>query len=276
MRTLLAIGLVLGLASTAAAQEDGVGLDISSGPSVQADGYHPMTGDALVTQLLGQPVYGGTGPGAPVIGNITDVVLNADGDAVAVIIGVGGFMRIGERTVAIDFYDLTVDVSSGLPRYALPTTAEVLAALPQFVWSGPPTSPVDRPVTDIAATPDALPAAFPAEPMTGLDGAALTAADLFGTAVYDRQNQQIGVIRDFVMLEGGFGIDAVVIDVGGFLGLLGKPVAVGLEGLAVTVDRDNNRQLFLDVTRGDLEAQPAFDKASYAVNRPLQRLVVAR
>ena len=40
------------------------------------------------------------------LGKINDLVLNKDGGIAAVVIGVGGFLGIGEKQVAVDFHAL--------------------------------------------------------------------------------------------------------------------------------------------------------------------------
>jgi hypothetical protein len=67
----------------------------------------------------------------------------------------------------------------------------------------------------------------------------------------------------------------VLIDVGGFLGLGQKEVAVGFENLAFSTDIDGAYYLFLNSTREELEAQPPFDAVAYATDPDSQRLVVA-
>ena len=61
----------------------------------KADGY-------LATNIIGESVYNGTGDNAENIGDVNDIVLGKDGKSEAVVIGVGGFLGIGEKNVAID------------------------------------------------------------------------------------------------------------------------------------------------------------------------------
>lgn len=62
----------------------------------------------LGSDLRGTNVYGGNGEN---IGEIDDIVLDRDGRAVALIVGVGGFLGIGEKNVAIPFD--AVEISEG-------------------------------------------------------------------------------------------------------------------------------------------------------------------
>ena len=70
---------------------------------------------------------------------------------------------------------------------------------------------------------------------------------LIGSAVYDVQNRKIGKVRDLVLDRGGQ-IASFVVDVGSFLGMGGKNVAVKPGDLKT----DNNR-LTLDVTKEQLQ-----------------------
>jgi hypothetical protein len=62
------------------------------------------TDEWLASTLIGQPVVNA---GNETIGDINDIVTNEDGEIVAVLIGVGGFLGIGEKDVAVRYQDLT-------------------------------------------------------------------------------------------------------------------------------------------------------------------------
>jgi len=70
---------------------------------------------------------------------------------------------------------------------------------------------------------------------------------MMGSAVYDVQNRDIGKVRDLILDRDGR-IAAVIVDVGSFLGMGGKNVAVKLSDLKT----DNNR-LTLDRTKEQLQ-----------------------
>ena len=75
----------------------------------------------------------------------------------------------------------------------------------------------------------------------------IRASKMIGSAVYDVQNRKIGSVADVVLNKDGK-VDAVVIDVGSFLGMGGKDVAV----LPSDIKTDNNR-LTLDRTKEQLQ-----------------------
>lgn len=67
----------------------------TAGPFVTVPGQ----GAWRVSDLEGKAVYGAEGES---IGDISDVLISQDGSVNAVIIGVGGFLGIGEKDVAVD------------------------------------------------------------------------------------------------------------------------------------------------------------------------------
>ena len=80
----------------------------------------------------------------------------------------------------------------------------------------------------------------------------IRASKMMGSTVYDVQNRDIGKVKDLVLNKDGK-IDAVVLDVGTFLGMGGKYVAVPL----TDIKTDNNR-LTLDRTKEQLQQMAAY------------------
>jgi ribonucleotide monophosphatase NagD (HAD superfamily) len=91
--------------------------------------------------------------------------------------------------------------------------------------------------------------------------------------VYGANDVNVGEIGD-VVLGTDKKVDAVIIDVGGFLGVGEKEVAVGMDNLKFMTDKNNNRYLYTNFTKEQLEAQAAYDKGSYAQNRDQQRMIM--
>ncbi len=97
-------------------------------------GYTQIDTDRLASHIIGQPVYDGTAADANNLGNINDLVLNESGDVAAVVIGVGGFLGLGEKQVAVDYAALQwVIAADNTERFVLDTTVEQLTAAPDFV-----------------------------------------------------------------------------------------------------------------------------------------------
>ncbi|WP_157961522.1 PRC-barrel domain-containing protein [Acuticoccus kandeliae] len=67
------------------------------------------------------------------IGDVNDMVLKADGTVEGVVIGVGGFLGIGEKNVAIELASLSItEDEDGDMRFMLDATEEMLEAAPEF------------------------------------------------------------------------------------------------------------------------------------------------
>jgi sporulation protein YlmC with PRC-barrel domain len=81
----------------------------------------------------------------------------------------------------------------------------------------------------------------------------LRASKMLGSTVYDVQNRDIGSVKDLVLNKDGK-VDAAVIDVGSFLGMGGKLVAVPVSDIKT----DNNR-LTLDRNKEQLQQMASYD-----------------
>ncbi len=84
----------------------------------------------LASQFMGQTVYSAANEN---VGEINDLVMNKDLDNIVAIIGVGGFLGIGEKDVAILIDQITAakDANNNL-RLTIAATKEQLEAAPAF------------------------------------------------------------------------------------------------------------------------------------------------
>ncbi|AZO60931.1 MULTISPECIES: PRC-barrel domain-containing protein [unclassified Mesorhizobium] len=280
----------------------------------------------LATNIMGESVYNGTADDAQKIGDVNDIVLAKDGKAESLVIGVGGFLGIGEKNVTFDFAKAKWAEKNGDRWLIAETTKEELEAQPDFnrkaydpapaaattasntapatttpaVTSSDTTADKEakpaQPAQTTAETKPAAPAANttaenkPADTGTAATDTTKTASidkstlnempmgnirvdDLKGTTVYGANDVEIGEIGDVVLTPDNKP-DAVVIDVGGFLGIGEKEVALGMDKLKFMTDKDGNKYLYTNFTKEQLEAQAAYDKSSYAANRDKQRMVL--
>jgi len=314
-----------------------------------AEGY-------LASNLMGETVYNGTGDDAEKIGEVTDLVIKQDGQVEALVVGVGGFLGIGQKDVALEFAVAEWAERDGDEWLVIPTNKEALEALPDFdrsaftpqdataeVGNTTPATGQDigvatnsssgaaAPATDSTAAATAADGAagssdnMAAAPATGTDNAAgssdttaaapmtdsdnattgaandtaatnlgtdstetaaidrstlsdvdagsLSADNIIGTTVYGQNDENVGEISDVVLSQDGK-VEAVIVDVGGFLGVGEKSVAVSMDNLAFMADGDGNHYLYTSMTQEQLEAQPAYDEGTFAENRDDQLLVV--
>lgn len=85
----------------------------------------------LANDLLGATVYNGSDEN---VGDINDFIIGMDGTVEGVVIGVGGFLGMGEKNVAVQMASLeVVNDESGNPRLVTSATEADLKAAPEFV-----------------------------------------------------------------------------------------------------------------------------------------------
>jgi hypothetical protein len=89
------------------------------------------------SKLIGASVYG---PDNASIGEINDVVLASDGKINAVVIGVGGFLGVGQKDVAIPFNAINVTRkadSASIDKITVSYTKDQLKNAPKFAYYEP-------------------------------------------------------------------------------------------------------------------------------------------
>lgn len=354
--TLIATGAAMAQTTTPAPSADAP-MEAAPQPQVKhAEGH-------LASNLIGETVYNGSGQDAENIGQVKDLVLDSEGNIQAIVVGVGGFLGIGEKQVALEYDLVEWTEMDGEEYIVVETTREALEAQEEFDLAAYEMQPADAEVgntqpanaDDLAAAPmadeeagmtddtaaapaddTAAPAddgmaateeAAPADDMAAAptdeetaapadDGMAATeeaapadeetaaapaddsmtdtddtetsaidrsslnevpigdirAEDFVGTTVYGANDENIGEIGDVILTDDG-SVDAVIIDVGGFLGVGEKEVAVGMDNLAFLADADGEYYLYTAFTQEQLEAQAAYDEGSFAENRDDQLLM---
>lgn len=266
-------------------------------PTTLSQGYATSGEDVLVTQLIGQSVFASNADDAEEIGTITDMVVTSGQGISAVVINVGGFLGVGEKAVAVNFSQLTWSQrTDGSRHWVLETSTDTLMQAPAFIWSDseevtgdpaltrqqeedqlvegdPNATAVDPALTTDQPNRTTITTPLDRTGFTDFDETGLTANDLIGIGVYGINDEQIGAISDLLANPDG-SFDAVVVDVGGFLGIGAKPVAVAFENLAFSADTLGNRYLFINTSREQLENQPAYDAETYSSDRDAQRMVI--
>ena len=346
IRKLLATTAIATLVATGAAYSQ-----TTPAPMAPAEQAAPETIHAegiLASDVIGETVYSSAGDDGQNIGSVSDIVLATDGTAEAVVIGVGGFLGLGKKDVAIE-YDLVQWTERDGNRYLIvETTPEALKALPAFDVAAYRPMPADAQVgnttpatsTDLdaakqaadaeaavdaandnatgmtdsttatdtpadttagttdttdgatdmtaqteptppaatapeAGTDDTRTSAIDRSTMTEVPVAEIRADDLIGTTVYGAGDENVGSIGDVILSADG-NVDAVTVDVGGFLGIGAKEVALDFDNLAFMRDGDGNTHLYTPLTKEQLEAQPEYDAATFADSRDQQLIVIPR
>lgn len=86
----------------------------------------------------------------------------------------------------------------------------------------------------------------------------MTAEDLEGLNVFDGNGEDVGEISDLVVTMDGK-ITAVIVDVGGFLGIGEKPVALSFDKIEIGRDENGNLVASTAYTEAEMEAAQAFE-----------------
>lgn len=86
----------------------------------------------------------------------------------------------------------------------------------------------------------------------------MSANDFIGKTVYDQAGNNIGDVNDLIISQDGQ-IQAVILGVGGFLGIGEKNVAVNTHAIQMVHDGDNTR-LVVQTNKEALNAAPTYDK----------------
>ncbi len=231
------------------------------------------------------------------IGEINDVLLTRDGKVDAVLVDIGGFLGMGERQVALGMENIRFVSDSGTPDdlndYFLVVNADrtVLEGAPEFARTGVPaadmsdqadatnvpavdqatgaTSTEDTTAmatddttamapegTDMATDDAAMGAAMPVEGYTAVDAATLNADQLVGARVYGANDSDLGEVSA-VMADAQGMPGTVIVDVGGFLGIGEKPVALDLATTQVMQETDgDDLRVYVQMTQEQLESMP--------------------
>ena len=90
--------------------------------------------DWRASQLVGADVYG---ENDVKIGDINDVLIGNDGNVQAVVVGVGGFLGVGEKNVAIPFDALTIarkTNGAAISKVSVTYSKDDLKNAPKFAW----------------------------------------------------------------------------------------------------------------------------------------------
>ena len=82
------------------------------------------------------------------------------------------------------------------------------------------------------------------------------ASRMIGLSVYDSANENVGKISDLVIDQSG-AVQAVVVGVGGFLGIGAKDIAVSLQSVTIVRDRSGDK-VQVKLSKPEIELAPSF------------------
>ena len=133
--TAAAIASLMLAASPASAQTPTNPSPLAVNPTGAAPTWYTAHGNEMrASKLIGTTVKNDADES---IGSINEIVLGKDGKVAAVVIGVGGFLGMGEREVAVNFDALRVaQDANNRTVVSLDATKDTLKAAPEWRWAG--------------------------------------------------------------------------------------------------------------------------------------------
>ncbi len=205
------------------------------------------------------------------IGEIKSIQLGKDGKVDTVMVGVGGFLGMGEREVALAWKDLVI--ADNGEKVTVNMTKDQLKAMPEYKYTDPTyrgtvfgdnttrsttTASGDRMATTTTATTAS----------TGDFNAAgnISANALIGGTVKNSANETVGTVSD-VYIDTNGAIKQVVVSVGGFLGMGARYVAVPWQDIKSSRD-GNSLLLKTSWTKDSLKAMPEYKYERRAMATP--------
>jgi len=97
---------------------------------------------------------------------------------------------------------------------------------------------------------------------TSADASAIYASNVIGKAIYNGQDETIGDVNDLIIGQSGR-VEAVIVGVGGFLGLGEKDVKLAFDDLSMERrGQENNLRIISNMTKEQLEQAPRFERQS--------------
>jgi len=232
---------------------------LSASPSFAADDTNraqpsQMTPGAKfkADELIGKDIKNVSGES---IGNIESVVIDESGKISAVIVGVGGFLGLGDHEVALDWSDLRIHQDGETIETNM--TKNDLKAQPAYEYSDPadrqtafvdPKFQQDRPVPLAPSSGDAR----------WVAASDLRVSKLIGADVVNGENDTIGEVEDLVLQSGQ---PQLILSVGEFLGMGGHNVSLGLDQAEIRHQEDNldDLQVTVSMTKDQLKALPEYE-----------------
>lgn len=243
-----------------------------------------QTGDIYASELIGMRVYATendefdswnadtrVNEGAETewddIGEINDVILGRDGQVKAVILGIGGFIGLGERDVAVTMDDIKmVQEQDDEDDFfiVVKTNKAMLEQAEPYERSATMEAKDDMADTKMEMDDEGRamlrrPAPIEREGYREAKLEELTAEDLTGARVYGTNDEDIGEVDELILDDSGQ-ITKAVLDIGGFLGLGEHEVAVTMKELRIVREDDGDDvRVYIDATKEELEAQPEYN-----------------
>ena len=238
--------------TTALAMTLFVGVDMARADSTTTPSV-TVTGTAdIASKMIGRTVFNSAGEK---IGEVESALIDQDGKVRYVIVGVGGFLGLGQRDVALRWDQLTM--ADNDQKIVVNMTKEQLSALPAHRFADASSKgkvyAYDEDLkTNAYLTNDAGVAMAP--------NSAVDTKKLIGRKIKNAAGDTVGEIESVLVDQAG-NVRYVVVAVGGFLGIGEKHVALSWDSLNIS---DNGEKVVADVTKESLKGLPDYRYADPA------------
>ena len=206
------------------------------------------------------------------IGEINDVVLSRDGEVKGVILGVGGFLGIGEKDVVVDMDSIKfVKEQDDEGDFFLVVNADKAALMdaPNYERK------IDKMMQSAKETTNSMTESAKTMVVDSMNAVSdesephqegwkamtvneLSADDLTGARVYSSKDEDIGEIDKLTLTADGQ-LDKAVLDIGGFLGIGEHRIAVSMDDLKIMRNDDGDLKVYISATQKELESLPAYE-----------------
>ena len=221
----------------------------------------PLFGTAVkAEELVGTDVKNFKGE---TVGEVESVLLDRSGRVRAVVVGVGGFLGMGEHDVAIDWQDLFVGDDANNVRIDMSEAA--LKELPEYEYSDESLRGKvfgdnryrdyrrDKRGYDYSSDrPTDLRESVAADTLIDANGD-MKVSELIGMEIVGQQNESIGEIEEILLAKDGQPTAAV--GTGGVLGIGKRVVLVGWDKLSIHRQKDQV-QIRTELSEADLKKLP--------------------
>lgn len=198
------------------------------------------------------------------VGEVGDVMLSKDGQVDSIVVDAGGFLGMGERNTRISMDQLQfVRDSNDDGEYFVVYTGDRAAIEGADAYDG------DKMRADGYQSRRDWTTMRAQGYQTNrdnrntweaVDWSVMTTEDLTGVQVNGANENWVGEISSLVLGADGKSISHAVIDVGGWLGLGERPVALPFDQIELRRNGDDNSIVaYVDATEEELEAMPEYD-----------------
>ena len=190
--------------------------------------------------------------------------------AIALVIANGAFAENhvaadGTATDSTMTTDAPATDTMAAPEATTETTTDGTMADTTATEMSDPTAATDTTSTTMESAGTTDMAMAPTMTMDGYEtlmNADVTSDELDGTAVYGPNDNKVGEIGDLVIAEDG-SVAEVIVDVGGFLGLGEKPVAIAFDSVQLLKETDgDDLRAYVGMTEDQLKELPKYEPMS--------------